>query len=129
MPNILIADDNEDMCQIISDVFREEGYMVAVAYDGASALNELKREIYDLMILDYKLYDMSGLEVMDALRQTTPLLPAAIMISAYGSETVKSKARELGVYEFFDKPFDVNMLLKAVKKALNTKEYKIVNSE
>jgi DNA-binding response OmpR family regulator len=121
MPNILIADDNEDMCQIISDVFIEEGYTVAVAYDGMSALNEIKRDIYDLMILDYKLYDMTGLEVMEELRQTTLHLPAAIIISAYGNETVKSKARELGAYKFFDKPFDVNMLLKAVKKVLSSK--------
>ncbi|MDD3978151.1 MAG: response regulator [Methanomicrobium sp.] len=120
MTKILIADDNEDMCQIISDVMREEGYMVTVAYDGESALNELRRDSYDLIILDYKLYDMSGLEVLETLRQQTMPLPVTIMISAYGNESVKSKARELGVYDFFDKPFDVDILLKVVKKAVNS---------
>jgi CheY-like chemotaxis protein len=118
MPKILIADDNEDMCQIISDVMREEGYIVAVVYDGVSALNELRRDSYDLVILDYKLYDMSGLEVLETLQQMELPLPATIMISAYGNESVKSSAHELGVYNFFDKPFDVDVLMKTVKKAL-----------
>lgn len=120
MGNILVVDDNEDMCQVISDVLRAEGYMVGIAYDGQSALNELKENTYDLMVLDYKLFDMSGLEVLEQLAGITPSL-YTIMISAYGSESVKAKARELDVYDFFDKPFDVNVLLKTVKKALGTK--------
>ncbi len=121
MGNILVIDDNEDMCQVISDVLRAEGYLVGIAYDGESALNELKRKTYDLMVLDYKLFDMSGLEVLEKLRGITPPL-YTIMISAYGSESVKARARELEVYDFFDKPFDVNALLKTVKKALSEKK-------
>ena len=117
MENILVVDDNEDMCQIISDVLRAEGYMVGIACDGESALNELKGKTYDLMVLDYKLFDMNGLEVLEKLRGMPPLLET-IMISAYGSESVKARARELEVYDFIDKPFDVNALLKVVKKAL-----------
>jgi len=121
MKNILVVDDNEDMCQVISDVLRAEGYMVGIAYDGNSALNELNEKTYDLMVLDYKLFDMSGLEVLEKLAGITPPL-YTIMISAYGSESVKARARELDVYDFFDKPFDVNVLLKTVRKALSTKE-------
>jgi DNA-binding NtrC family response regulator len=121
MGNILVVDDNEDMCQVISDVLRAEGHMVGIAYDGGSALNELKSRIYDMMILDYKLFDMNGLEVLEQRMGITPSL-CTIMISAYGSESVKSRARELEVYDFFDKPFDVNALLKAVRKALCSRE-------
>jgi len=117
MGNILVVDDNEDMCQIISDVLRTEGNTVEIACDGESALSELKRKTYDLMVLDYRLFDMNGLEVLEKLKGITlPLY--TIMISAYGSEPVKARARELEVHEFFDKPFDVNALLKVVKKAL-----------
>ena len=114
---VLVVDDNEDMCQVISDVLKAEGYMVGIAYDGESALNELKKETYDLMVLDYKLSDMSGLEMLEKLRGIIPPL-YTIMISAYWSESAKARARELEVYDFFDKPFDVNALLKVVKKAL-----------
>jgi len=117
MGNILVVDDNEDMCQIISDVLKAEGHMVGIACDGESALNELRTKTYDLMILDYKLFDMNGLEVLEKLQGTTPAL-CTIMISAYGSEPVRARAQELEVYDFFDKPFDVNVLVKTVKKAL-----------
>jgi len=118
MRNILVVDDNEDMCQVISDVLRSEGYMVRIANDGKSALNELKTEACDLLILDYKLFDMSGLDVLKETREIAPAL-CTIMISAYGNELVKARAFELGAYDFFDKPFDVNILLKTVKKALS----------
>lgn len=121
MANVLVVDDNEDMCQVISDVLRAEGYMVGIAFDGESALEELKRNPYDVMVLDYKLFDMSGLEVLERLKGTTPSL-TTIMISAYGSEAVKARAHELEVYEFIDKPFDVDTLLKVVRKALCKKE-------
>jgi two-component system, NtrC family, nitrogen regulation response regulator NtrX len=117
MGNILVVDDNEDMCQVIADVLRAEGHMVGIAYDGESALNELRNRVYDVMILDYKLFDMNGLQVLERQAGITPS-PYTIMISAYGSESVKARARELEVYDFFDKPFDVNVLLKVVKKAL-----------
>ena len=121
MGNILVVDDNEDMCQIISDVLRAEKYTVGIAHDGESALDELKRETYDVMVLDYKLFDMTGLDVLEKLRDTTPPL-STIMISAYGSESVKARARELEVYDFIDKPFDVGALVKVVKKAFSEKE-------
>lgn len=117
MKNILVVDDNEDMCQIIADVLRAQGYKVEIAYNGESALNERKSKTYDLMLLDYELYDMTGLEVLEKLTGTKPHL-STIMISAYGSESVREKARELGVYDFLDKPFDVKTFLKVVKKAL-----------
>jgi DNA-binding response OmpR family regulator len=121
MGNILVVDDNEDMCQIISDVLRAEKYMVGIAHDGESALNELKRETYDVMVLDYKLFDMTGLDVLEKLKETVPPL-STIMISAFGSESVKARARELEVYDFIDKPFDVNALLRVIKKAFSEKE-------
>jgi DNA-binding NtrC family response regulator len=117
MATILVVDDNQDMGEVISEVLREEGYNVNVAYDGLSALNAIKNQPYDFMILDYKLSDMDGLAVLEAASRLTPSL-ATIMISAYGNEAIKSNARELGALDFFDKPFDVNALVKSIKKTL-----------
>lgn len=115
---ILVVDDNEDMAEVISEVLREEGYMVHVSYDGLSAIDAINNQRYDLMILDYKLSDMSGLDVLEAAGRLTPA-PATVMISAYGNEEIKLRAREMGALDFFDKPFDVNVLVKSVKKTLN----------
>ena len=84
MGNILVVDDNKDMRQIISDVLKAEEYMVEIAHDGESVLNELKRKTHDLMVLDYKFFDMSGLEVLEKLRDTTPPI-CTIMIRLTGA--------------------------------------------
>lgn len=73
------------------------------------------------MILDYKLPGSSGLTVLEKVSQIRPKLQV-MMISAYGDEYAKSKAKELGAAKFLDKPFDVKKLVRNVKKILATKK-------
>lgn len=113
----MVVDDNEDMGEVISEVLKEEGWAVNVAYDGLSALNAIRDQSYDFMVLDYKLSDMDGLAVLEAASRLTPSL-ATVMVSAYGNEEIKSRARELGALDFIDKPFDVNVLVRSIKKTL-----------
>jgi len=120
MFRILIVDDDRDICEIISNFLKEEGYTVNVAYDGESALRRIKTERYDLMILEYNLPGIAGLQVLEEVLQIKPSL-AAIVISAFGNGSVRSKAKELGAYDFLDKPFDINELLKDCKLALGKK--------
>lgn len=117
MSKILVIDDNEDMCQVISDALKEEGFLVNTAYNGKSAIKEIKDNIYDFIILDYKLHDMDGLEILGEIRKFSSL-SSVIMISAYGNEFIRSKAYGLGICSFFDKPFDLNALVGAVKQNL-----------
>lgn len=117
---MLIVDDDKDMCRVISDVLKASKLRVTIAYDAASALAKIKKRQYDLMILDYKLNGKTGLNVLEKARQIRPSI-RTIMISAYGNESVRARARELGAYDFLDKPFDIDKLVKAVKKALKKK--------
>lgn len=73
------------------------------------------------MILDYKLTGNSGLTVLEKINQIRPKLQV-MMISAYGDEYVKSKAKKLGAIKFLDKPFDVKKLVRNVKKLLTQKK-------
>jgi DNA-binding NtrC family response regulator len=117
MIKILIVDDDKDLCKTISDILKAEDYFVIIAYDGDSALNKLKDERFDLMIVDYKLYEKNGLQVIEEAKQINPSL-ITIMISAYGNKVVRAKAKELGTYSFLDKPFNIMKLIKTVNKAL-----------
>jgi DNA-binding response OmpR family regulator len=105
------------MCRVISDVLRQEAIKVNIAYDGESALTKVKKQAYDLMLLDYKLPGISGLTVLEKIHQIRPSLKT-IMISAFGNESTKARAKELGAYAFLDKPFNIEGLVKVVKKAL-----------
>ncbi|MDP2940531.1 MAG: response regulator [Candidatus Omnitrophota bacterium] len=130
MVKILVIDDDRDLCRIISDILEEKGYIVSTAYDGKSALSKIKTQKFNLVILDYKLSGLnglsSGLGVLEALRQINPHL-ITIMISAYGTESVRLKAKELGAYAFLDKPFNINELIRVVKRALREQKRRCVN--
>jgi DNA-binding response OmpR family regulator len=118
MTKILIVDDDQDMCEILSDFLRDEGYAVITASDGESALSSIKNKKYDLLILDYQLHGITGLYVLEKAHQIDSSL-IAIMISAFGSEQIRLQAQELGVYDFVEKPFDMEKMVEAVNQALH----------
>jgi DNA-binding response OmpR family regulator len=113
--SVLIVEDERDMGRLLSDILKEEGYSVNNAYDGNTAISKLKKQRYDVMILDYNLSGMTGFNVLEKVKELLPHIKT-IMISAYGDNRIKKKAREYGVHNFLDKPFDINNLLKTLKK-------------
>jgi len=120
MTKILVVDDDLDMCQIISDILKEEGYSVNSSNTGEDALMKIEKNHYDLIILDYKLDGISGLVVLEKALQMRPSLQV-MMISAFGSDSTKTKARELGAADFIDKPFDIKILTQSVQDILTKK--------
>lgn len=118
MNRVLVVDDNRDLGKLTSEILKERGFRVNIAFDGVSALARIKQEPYDLMILDYRLTGISGLTVLEKTQQIRPNLKT-IMISAFGNESTKARAKELGAYAFLDKPFNIDGLVKVVKKTLN----------
>ena len=113
----LIVDDNRDLGKLTSEILKERGFRVNIAFDGVSALARIKQEPYDLMILDYRLPGISGLTVLEKTQQIRPNLKT-IMISAFGDDSTRARAKELGAYAFLDKPFNLDGLVNVVKKTL-----------
>ena len=120
MGRVLVVDDNRDLGMLTSEMLVERGFRVNIAFDGVSALARIKQEPYDLMILDYKLPGISGITVLEKSHQIRPNLKT-IMISAFGDKSTRARAKELGAYAFLDKPFNIEGLVKVVRKALNRK--------
>ncbi len=118
MDRVLVVDDNRDLGELTSEILEERGFKVNIAFDGESALARIKQEPYDLMILDYRLPRMSGLTVLERTLRIRPNLKT-IMISAFGDDSTRARAQELGAYGFLDKPFKIDGLVKVAKKALN----------
>lgn len=123
MEKILIVDDDKYMCKSLSYVLKDEGYGVDTANDGNAALNLFKKKQFDLVLMDYKLSSIEGITGLWLLERVKELKPSvrAIMISAYGDQKVKEKAKQIGVDYFLDKPFLLTGLLKKIKNALVTK--------
>ena len=115
---ILIIDDKVDLAQACARfLYHELGCESLMAYDGRQGLETALDERPDLVILDFKLPGMSGLDVLRALRGKQVHIPV-IFITAYGSEEDIISAFRLGVKDYFTKPFDMSELAQAVQRIL-----------
>ncbi|MCR4288252.1 MAG: sigma-54 dependent transcriptional regulator [Deltaproteobacteria bacterium] len=117
--NVLIVDDNKDMCWILEDMLARERCGVITANDGVSGVREFEKHRPDLVLLDLRLPGMGGMEVLDRLKNADPELKV-IILSAYGDIKGAVRAIKLGAYDFITKPFRNEELLNLVRKALST---------
>ncbi|ABB15742.1 MULTISPECIES: response regulator transcription factor [Carboxydothermus] len=120
---ILVVDDEAPIVELIKFNLEREGYKVLEAYDGIRALEIVKKELPDLVILDIMLPGMSGLEVCKNIRnnEKTAEIPI-IMLSARGEEVDKILGLELGADDYMVKPFSPRELVARVKARLRRLE-------
>lgn len=118
---ILIADDDETLCYLLKEELINEGFLVDIAYDGATALNKLKNGNYELLLLDLEMRELSGESV---LREISILFPNLLVIIL----TAKSEMRtaidciKSGAYDFITKPYEFDQLLHTIEKAIHHKD-------
>ncbi len=127
--DILIVDDNYEICEFVKDVLDEEGYNVAVAYNTKMALESVVKMCPDLIILDMWLEGnhMDGIGLLKKLKQMFPDVPI-IMISGHANVELAASTMKLGAYDFIEKPFKTEKLLIVVKRAIETSDLLEVNS-
>src|SRR5699024_1825208 len=114
---ILIVDDEQDICDLVSDILQDEGYEVAVAYNGAEA-NALKESTDpDLILLDIWMPDIDGISLLKSWREAGNMAPV-IMMSGHGTLEHAIEATKLGAADFLEKPLTLAKLLLVVEKTL-----------
>ena len=117
MPRILVVDDEPAMVRGLEDNFRFEGYQTLSATGGKEGLALALREIPDLILLDVMMPEMSGWDVLRALRQKGLDVPV-IMLTARGEEVDRVLGLELGADDYVTKPFSLRELLARVRAVL-----------
>jgi len=120
---ILIVDDERLVRQSLEKEFARQGYSVLSADNGKEALSLVEEETPDLVLLDLKLPDMDGIEVLKHLRKRDQNL-TVLIITAYGSIDTAIQAMRLGAYDYVTKPFDLEAISLSVRKALETTHLK-----
>ena len=113
--SVLVADDDDALCESIADVLRDEGYDVRTARHGGEALELLRSEPPCLMLLDLMMPVVSGWEVLDALRhdEAVRARTRVVVISAAGKQAL---AQLPSWVEVMAKPLDYNALIHAVER-------------
>ena len=117
MNKILIIDDEAHLCWALEKGLRQEGYQVITATGGKEGLELIQNETPSLVILDLKMPEMDGLDVLVKAKELIPKLPV-IMITAHGSIDTAIEAMKLGAIDYITKPFDLDELKLVVKQAL-----------
>jgi two-component system response regulator HydG len=115
--SILVVDDEVDTCQNLSDILTDLGYRVDVANDGLAALDLVRRNAYDVALLDLKMPGMDGLTLYREIRKLRAAT-VAIIITAYAGKTTADDARAAGAWQLLPKPVDFPRLLGLVDEAL-----------
>ena len=118
MPDrILIVDDEAFNLDLLEQELTDRGYAVERARDGAEAVRKVESARPDLMLLDYMMPGMNGLDVLEAIRDAESDVPV-VMMTAHGSIEVAVQAMKLGAYDFILKPFEPDHVALAIQKAL-----------
>jgi len=117
---ILVVDDEHLIRWSLEQQLRRDGYTVLLAETGAEALSKAQAENPDLILLDVRLPDADGLEILERLRAGDPE-SLVIMITAHGGVQSAVRAMKLGAHDYVIKPFDMEELTLTVRKALETR--------
>ena len=114
---ILVVDDNTDFCENITDVLELEGYETVEVYDGLDALDAVKEDGFDLVLMDVKMPKMAGVETFRRLKEISPRLPV-IMMTAFMVEDLIRLALQEGAFGAYQKPLDLKRLFFSIERAL-----------
>lgn len=119
-PSILIVDDDEVMQETLSDVLRKRGYEIFTVGSGNGALPMIKKNVIDLILLDMRLPDIDGLEVLKKIKEFDNEI-LVIMMTAYSDVQTAVSAMKSGAYDYINKPFELEELKLLIEKGLEMK--------
>jgi DNA-binding NtrC family response regulator len=117
--SVLVVEDEIDLRTLLEDLVREAGFRVTTAEDGAAAIALLKKNTFDLALLDIQMPNASGIDVLRHIRQHSPATKA-IMLTGYADLKHAMEAREFGALDFISKPYKLDDVLQTINRVLGT---------
>jgi DNA-binding NtrC family response regulator len=127
-PSVLVVEDEAELRQTIAESLTEQGFVVAQSADGADALDRLKGFAYDAIVIDLRLPDADGLEVLDAAVGRYPdILP--VMVTGFGGVAEAVSAMRRGAIDFLIKPFQLSQLARILTTALEQRRLREENAD
>lgn len=117
---LLLVDDEVGFSAVISKRMGKRGVLVETASGGAEAIQLLRSKDFDVAILDLKMEDMDGIEVLKIFKKMVPKMPV-IMLTGHGSESSAQEGILLGAFDYLTKPCELNELLQKISEAVGRK--------
>lgn len=113
---ILLVDDEKVYVETLANRLRKRGFSVSKANSGAEGIQLLRKDEYDVAVLDLKMEDMDGIEVLKIFRKMAPRL-MVLMLTGHGSETAARQGIEYGAFDYLSKPCEFEELLEKIMNA------------
>ena len=113
---LLLVDDEKDFVNILSKRIKRRNIDVTKAFSGAEAIQALRGQEFDVAVLDLKMEDMDGIEVLKMLKIMDPRL-AVIMLTGHGSAEAAEQGIKLGAFDYLTKPCELKELLEKIMEA------------
>lgn len=115
---LLFVDDERDFVDVISKRLSKKGFDVTKAFSGPEALQSMRKSDFDIVVLDLKMEEMDGIEVLKILGKMAPGLPV-IILTGHGSEISAREGIKCGAVEYLTKPCDFEELIGKIDQVLN----------
>jgi PAS domain S-box-containing protein len=120
---ILIVDDNMGICESMSDILEDQGYEVSTFNNGSEAIDKIKQTLFNVAMIDIKLPDMSGTQILKECKKSYPDMVCIIMTGHASVENAVNALKE-GADEFFTKPLAMEEALHRIEDALGKQQLK-----
>ena len=116
LPRVILVDDDPGMRETVADVLRFKGYEVEAAACGRDGLHRLAAERFDVAVVDIKLPDVSGLELLDEIKRVSPLTEV-VFVTAFATVATATQAVNGAAFAYVTKPFEMDVLLTTLRRA------------
>jgi DNA-binding response OmpR family regulator len=113
---LLLVDDEQAYVRILSKRLTKRDFDVTIAFSGIQGIQALRKQDFDVAVLDLKMEDMDGIEVLKIFKKMSPNL-AVIMLTGHGSEQAAREGVEFGAFDYLLKPCELEELVSTIKAA------------
>src|SRR5437588_11269751 len=114
---IYVVDDDDAIRTLLVDYLRDEGFRVLEGKSGGEVLPTVQQEAPDVVLMDLRMPDQSGMQALESVHSHAPDIPVLIM-TAYNSSSTAIQAIQQGAYDYITKPFDLADVLHTIRRAL-----------
>ena len=114
--NVLLVDDEKGYLNVLSNRLSKRGIHATKAFSGTEAIQILRKKDFHVVVLDLKMEDMNGIEVLKIMKKMAPELPV-IFLTGHGSQEAAMEGIALGAFDYLTKPCELMDLIEKIKQA------------